>query len=134
MALDPLSALSVVASVVQFVDFASKLVSKGVQVYNSVDGALIENVEVEHATERLIELSDRLRTSLHPGLQVAVSDSDQVLETICKRCAVVSSELIAHLEKLKVPTGEQHGKWRSYRKALKSVWSKEDLDAIAHKL
>ena len=63
MPLDPLSALSVAASVVQFLDFGNKIVSKGIQAYKSNDGALIENAEIEEATQRLAQLS---KFSKHP--------------------------------------------------------------------
>lgn len=134
MPLDPLSALSVAASVVQFLDFSSKIVSKGVQAYKSSDGALIDNAEIEEATQRLAQLSKTLETSMVPGQGGVLSDTDQQLATICKSCVSVSSELIIYLEKLKVPNGQQHRKLTSFRKALKSVWSAADLDRTVHRL
>ena len=60
MPLDPLSALSVVASVFQVVDFASSIISKGKYLYKSSDGALRENAEAETVTVRLRELTENI--------------------------------------------------------------------------
>lgn len=132
--MDPLSALSIAAAVVQFVDFGSKLVSKGVQLYNSVDGVLVENADIERAMDRLSLLTGGLKTSLTPGPQSSISESDRLLQTICKSCLDISDELRTQLEKLKVPANTSHRKWKSFRKALKSVWSKESVDGLARKL
>ncbi|PMD20004.1 hypothetical protein NA56DRAFT_705245 [Hyaloscypha hepaticicola] len=134
MPLDPLSALSVVASVVQFLDFSNKIVSKGVQAYKSSDGALIENAQIEEATQRLAQLSKNLETSMVSDQGGVLSDTDQQLATICQSCVSVTSELITYLEKLKIPNWQQHRKWTSFRKALKSVWSTADLDRTVHRL
>jgi len=59
--MDPLSALGVAASVAQFVQFASSLVSKSREIY--VHGASLDHVECESATKRLVELTANIRTS-----------------------------------------------------------------------
>jgi hypothetical protein len=46
--MDPLTALSVAACVVQFVDYGTKLLSKGRELYKSADGALWENSPGDH--------------------------------------------------------------------------------------
>ncbi len=65
MPLDPLSALSVAAAVVQFVDFSAKIVSKGKQLYKSPGGVLRENEQTETVTKRLQNLAQNLKTSLN---------------------------------------------------------------------
>jgi hypothetical protein len=44
-AMDGLSALSVAASVAQFIEFGHSIVSKSNEIYNSAHGASIQNVE-----------------------------------------------------------------------------------------
>ncbi|PVH84734.1 hypothetical protein DL98DRAFT_584281 [Cadophora sp. DSE1049] len=51
--MEAFAALGLAAAVIQFVDFSSKLVSKGQQLYHSTDGALLENTEMEEASKRL---------------------------------------------------------------------------------
>jgi hypothetical protein len=63
MALETLATISFVANIVQFIDFCSKVLSKPQQVYQSADGALSENIDTEHVTNHLVELSTALQTS-----------------------------------------------------------------------
>lgn len=174
MPLDPLSALSVAASVVQFVDFARKIVSKGKQLYKSPGGALRENEQTETATKRLQDLILKLKDSFNtPGTQRdppqspvpwAAEESEDAkelserqdrqrrerqeylqqeeeekerdlrLQEIYNECAAVSAELLKHLRDIKVPKGQEHRQWRSFRQALKSVWSKDGVDDMARRL
>lgn len=46
MVLDPVSALGIAANVLQFVDVASKVVSRSTQYYKSFDGSLLEYAEL----------------------------------------------------------------------------------------
>ncbi|PMD58378.1 uncharacterized protein K444DRAFT_563688, partial [Hyaloscypha bicolor E] len=136
--MDPLSALSVAAAVIQFVDYGAGIVSKGTQLYKSVDGALGENIELETASIRLQQLSSGVQGSLSQARRDSTQGSptqvDQDLETICKECVTVSKELVDKLETLKVPGDHRYKKWKSFRQALKSVWSKEKIEAIAKRL
>ena len=50
--LDPLSALPIGASVVQFVDFAYKIVLKGRELYDSPNRAIYNNEETETIAKR----------------------------------------------------------------------------------
>jgi hypothetical protein len=174
MPLDPLSALSVAASVVQFVDFAGKIVSKGKELYTSPSGALSENEWTETVTKRLQALTHNLHKSLYiaseprPEVQAPVpwvaAESENVdelslrqerqwqarkeylqqveeekqrklsLQQICTEFARISDELLKHLRDLKVPKGQEHRKWKSFRHALKFVWSKSGVDEMARRL
>ncbi len=143
MPLDPLSALSVAASVVQFVDFAGKIVSKGKDIYESSDGALQENLSTETVTVRLREKILALESSRRWAKQITVrpekahqeaAQRDQRLDEICKDCSNLSKNLLHQLGELKVPKGSEHRRWKSFRQALKSVWSKDEIDAISARL
>jgi hypothetical protein len=126
--MDPFSALSAAASVVQFLDYGIRVMSKSRELYTAVDGALSANVEIEEASARLQGLSRAL------SLQGSLDETDAALDTICKECIVVSKDFISALEKLKVPDGEKHKKWQSFRLALKSVLGKEKIDEMADRL
>jgi hypothetical protein len=136
--MDPLSALSVAAAVVQLVDYGAGIVSKGTQLYKSVDGALGENIELETASIRLQQLSSGMQGSLsqarRDNTQGSPAQVDQHLEAMCNECVTVSQELVDKLETLKVPGDHPYKKWKSFRQALKSVWSKEKIEAIAERL
>ncbi|KAE8446759.1 hypothetical protein EG329_011664 [Mollisiaceae sp. DMI_Dod_QoI] len=129
--MDPLSALSLAATLVQLVDFTSKIVSKGYHIYNDTDQALPQNVALEYLVTDLQNLNARLHH--HDRLSCATRD-EQALEDLSASCAVLADELVSRLNKLKVADDAKHRKWKSFRQALKSVWSKEELDAMAAKL
>ncbi|TGO12244.1 hypothetical protein BTUL_0092g00440 [Botrytis tulipae] len=71
--MDPITALGVAAAVIQFFDYDTGLVSKGREIYKS--GELEANVELGEATNRLQNLIEPLRGSLHSGIQNAPSPS-----------------------------------------------------------
>jgi hypothetical protein len=153
MVLDPISALSVAAAAVQFVQFSSQLVSKGRHIYHSSHGAAEENEIAETVTLRLQELTQRLaKASIEAKAsnQTVASDNAHLrlndqgssemqehherVHSICKECETLSNTLLDRLHKLKIPTGSEHRRWKSFRHALKDVWSKADLDRMSERL
>ncbi|KAE9368295.1 hypothetical protein N431DRAFT_493784 [Stipitochalara longipes BDJ] len=131
--MDPLSALSIAASVVQFVQFSASLVSKTHEIYTSNEGTLSANVQAEAATKLLIDLVDKLRDP--PVTDCSFPPAEfQALGDICNECVGISNELLARLDKLRVQDSHNHRKWKSFRQALKSVWSKDGIEAIRKRL
>jgi hypothetical protein len=61
MVLDPMSAVSLAATIVQFVDFSSKIVSKGYHLYKSADGVLPENERLRYVITDLKSLNSKLQ-------------------------------------------------------------------------
>ena len=134
--MDGLSALSVAASVAQFLEFGCSLVSKSKEIYHSVDGALPRNISAEDATRRLIELSEVIKSGLvldshQPDLASKVDDA---LRSICDGCIAASETLLSKLDKLKVQNGQGMRRFKSVRQALKSVWSQKSVDELAERL
>ena len=130
-AMDPLSALSLAATLVQLVDFVSKIVSKGYHIYNATDRALPQDAALEYIVTDLQNLNARLKH--HDRLSCATKD-EQALEDLSTSCTVLANEVVSRLNRLKVAGDIKHRKWKSFRQALKSVWSKEELDFMATKL
>lgn len=62
MPLDPLSALSVAAAVVQFIDFARTIVCRSKEIYRVTNGILPEESDAKSAAERLADLAQELET------------------------------------------------------------------------
>jgi hypothetical protein len=139
--MDGLSALSVAASVAQFIEFGASLVSKSKEIYHSADGLPIQQLEAATAAKRLVILSERIKTArqleharTEESFREDGSADEQALEAICDGCISVSKQLILKLEKLKVNDARKHRKFKSFRQALKSVWSKQAVDEIAGRL
>jgi hypothetical protein len=123
--MEALAVIGLVGNIVQFVDFGSKLISKSIQLYQSSDGVLTENINMETATNHLFRLNNKLENA-------ANSTGDKALQALCKSCGTVADELLGALDKLKVH--EEKKKWKSMRKALRSLWSKEKIQEIEKQL
>ncbi|KAF2647570.1 hypothetical protein K491DRAFT_643854, partial [Lophiostoma macrostomum CBS 122681] len=137
--IDPISALSVAAAAVQFVDFSRKLVCKSKELYNSLDGVLRDNEKTETVTMRLKGMAQELQPPRKSVRSVASGKASTPktsarLQSICTECNEVSDELVDHLRRLRVPDGSVGRKWKSFRQALKSVWSKKEIDRMAQRL
>jgi hypothetical protein len=67
--MDPLSAVGLAASIVQFVSFAHEIVSLGKEVYKSPTGVRQESAEIEAMLKDLSQLHQSLRWEwgLDPG-------------------------------------------------------------------
>ena len=130
--MDGLSVLSVAANVAQFIEFTCSLLTKSKEIYTSAHGAPIQQVEMEAAIKRLIELSERIKTA--PPRKRGSIAQDQVLTSICQGCITISIQLLAKLNKLKIEDGVKHRGYKSFRQALKSVWARGSIDEMAARL
>jgi hypothetical protein len=124
--MDPLTVIGLVGNIVQFVDFTSKLLSKAGEVYRSADGALVENTDLEIVANDLISLC----SPRNPN--TTIPSDNPALDALWSKCEEVGKELLEALAKLKIQG--QKTKWKSFRKALKSVWSKEEIEALLKRL
>ena len=133
MVLEALGALSLASSIVQFVDFTSKLISKGNQFYKSNDGALEENNELQVIANNLGRLSKGLdeaaRTYTASG---PLNDEGIALQKVAVDCQKIAKDFSTALDELKV-LGTQN-RWKSFRKAVKLYWSKETIDNMLQRL
>ena len=123
--METLAIIGLVGNIVQFVDFSGKLISKSTELYQSSEGALAENIDTETATNHLVWLNSKLQNA-------ATTTGDSALESLCKSCGTAADELLAALDKVKVK-GKQD-KWKSIRKSLQSVWSKEKIEELERRL
>ena len=121
--MDPITAVGFAATVVQLVDYSTKLVSKSREFYLSGSGVLVENSHIEKATDDLLKLNAHLKKSI---------TNDPDLQGICDVCTDAAGELLVALSKVKV---DGKGKiWQSFRKALRSIWSKDKLQELENRL
>ena len=115
----------------QFVDFSRIIVCKSRDIYLSATGTLRENKGTETDTMRLTELVRRFEES--PAI-LPTHNTNPRLQTVCTDCTSIATELLHCLHRLEVPKDAKFRKWKSFRHALKSEWSKKKIDGIASKL
>ena len=131
MVLDPLSAVSLVVNIFDLINHSINVVSKAREVHQF--GADNETVDVEATTKDLAELTAKLQQNKPPDESEEPPESnDPALDSICQGCGDVAQELLDALAKVTVEG--KSSKWKSTRKALRSVWSKEKIYAIEKRL
>ncbi|KAE8441140.1 hypothetical protein EG329_005823 [Mollisiaceae sp. DMI_Dod_QoI] len=121
--MDPVTCLGIVSAVVQFVDFGTKLVSEGKELYRSANGASKENIELEKIAADLSLMSGKL--SLPAAPHQLFSKDEIELRGIAASCHQVTNELLSMLIGMKLSS--THPKWQSFRRALRSVLKKEEI-------
>ncbi|KAF8850535.1 hypothetical protein BDZ45DRAFT_696655 [Acephala macrosclerotiorum] len=131
--MDPLTALSLAGTIVQFVDFGSKLVSRSQELYRSSNGSLTVNEELDLVTQTLLKIVAKLqRPQGSEVLTGSGADDYSSLVELCCSCTQVAEDIIAKLENLKI-TGKPR-RWRTLKHAIKSCWTEKDLDALFKRL
>ena len=120
-----LAVIGLVGNIVQFVDFSGKLLSKSIELYRSYDGSLAENVDIETTAKHLAVLNKKLKDD-------ASTVGDESLQNLSRSCQKAAIDLLVALDKVKVKNRQQ--KWESIRKALRSVWSKEEIRELEQRL
>jgi len=131
--LDPLTAVSLAAAIVQFVDFSGKLFSETKELYGSAEGTLIRNKELREITTDLKQLCNNLGPA-QQGIAAAKAPTpdEEALLQLSNSCRSIADELLAALEDLRVKAG--HQKWESFKQALRSALKKEKIASIKTRL
>jgi len=108
--MDPFTAIGLASSIVQFVDYGTRLLCDAREIYTSVSGSTDENKSIETVTAEMKALSAKL--SLPPAS--AQTEDEKALRRIATECESVSSEILSLLAKIRSPNPKSK---------LRSVWS-----------
>jgi hypothetical protein len=123
--MEVLAAIGLVGNIVQFVDFSSKLVSRIAELYQSTEGALADDVDLEAVTNDLALLSVKLQSQ-------GQTEESPALERLSKSCNEVATDLLTALNKVKV--NGKHQKRESIWKALRRMWSRDEISKLERRL
>jgi len=126
--MDPLSALSVAAAVVQFLDFGGSILASTFAIYkssNKGDGTK----DITSITTRLITLNSDLKRSV--GFTPA-SQIDEDIVILCQQCNKAADDLLDALRQLN--SASNTNLWNSFKIALRTVWSQGEIDALQSRL
>ncbi|KAF2263129.1 hypothetical protein CC78DRAFT_497371 [Lojkania enalia] len=129
--MEPLSALAVATSVVQFVDFAGKLLSGSTRLYKSADGRFEDHADLHTITQTLSKLSGDLQ---RPPKYDSPSQHIQELRDLCRDASLVAEELIEKLNSIKLQSDKSRTRWRSGLQALRSLLVQERIDNLQERV
>ena len=128
--MDPLSAFSTAAAVVQFVDFGYRLVKGAHELYTSPVGQKSEYIELSVVSQDLSNLADAVKAKLGEN----AGPPEEVLR-ICRECASTNDELQQILRKLKAQGDTKFALAAdSWRVALRQATTAGDIEKLADRL
>jgi tetratricopeptide (TPR) repeat protein len=123
--MEALAVVSLVGNIIQFLDFATELVSKSAQIHQSTTGAAASTADTETAAQHLLLLIANVK----PTSGVAQDDG---FADLCVSCQHVAEELLSALTKVKAKNTSS--KWESVRKALRTIWSSDEIAELERRL
>jgi len=130
--MDPFSALGLAGNIVQFVDFSSKLISAGVEIYKSTDGISQRNMELIEVFEDLNSITEALNEGSTNKNKRGYSKDEIALMDIALKCKVLADKLLETLRSLAVKRPGK--KWQTVRQALRSMWKEKDIQDMQTRL
>ena len=126
-------AFSIAANVIQFVDFACKVLNTGHQMYKFQNDSTQENRELEYLGADLKKVAESLDASLGDSqLHHNLSPDESQLQQLAEHCKTICVELLEALEKLR--GSGQPRKWRTLLVALKSVCGEGKIEALQRRI
>ncbi|KAI9658401.1 MAG: hypothetical protein M1821_002534 [Bathelium mastoideum] len=132
--MEAIAALGIASNIIQFVDFGLKVVSKGNRIYRSNDGSLAEYNDLELVTNDLLILQKGIEQSLEaPSLNDSDEDDDkEAMKALLLASDKAAIDLLQHLNMAKAQG--RFRRWKSLRQALKSIWSKKEIEELSSRL
>jgi hypothetical protein len=146
--MDPLTALGLVGNVVQFVDFALKLISTGAEISGSARGATEGTLELEKVCNTLntftlklgLEESGQNRIADSPEGDGALADNGETkkhvmaLEEIAVDCRTVCGQLLNIVKGLRVNKGNSNTRIKSFAAAIKTTRAGKKISGLEERL
>jgi hypothetical protein len=123
--LDPLSAIGLASAIVQFVDFSSKLVLEGYELYEK--GSIARNDEIQLIAEDLKGLTAGLAKS---QTQHAHADEKEMQKLACT-CQSLADELLTVLKTLHP---QKQNSLATFRVAIRSARKKGKVEDMGKRL
>ncbi|KAK0105691.1 hypothetical protein ONS95_004218 [Cadophora gregata] len=126
---DPFSIVGSAAAILQFSEFAGKVIYTACDLYSSVSGHTRTNEGTEKVTLTLQDLLCSLQTqhgSGHPAGQ------DVAFAELINRCRFLGNKLLLILKKIRTRKG--HSLRESLKSGMMTVWKKSEMDDLRREL
>lgn len=138
--MDPLTALSVAGNVIQFVDFSTKLLSQGYELYKSVGGKLKADEELELIASDLSGLVKKFQEAniqSSPPVCLATptpgGNPVPVLQRICDEAIKIAGDLHIKLKKVQIDKSKnRYGE--TFKRVWMRLWSQKEIDEMVGRL
>ncbi|CAI6339389.1 unnamed protein product [Periconia digitata] len=130
--MEPLSAFGLAAGILQIIDFSTRLLSTGQQLYQ--DGSTVQNSEFTLIADDLSSMNDKIKSWARPDQSVSgpLAKENQALETLADEIAKIVGELNRVL--LRVRRKGEATIFKSFKQAVSTMWNKSKIDEIMQRL
>ena len=132
--MEALAILSIASNVAQFVELASKLISRGARYYQSSSNGGVHHAELDAAATHLARLNEKIKVTLQQsGCRSRVNNpAQQGLWEANAQCHKIAEEMLHALRRLPRPGG--HRGWSTIRQAFMAIWSEEEIESLSKRL
>ncbi|CZR54072.1 uncharacterized protein PAC_03955 [Phialocephala subalpina] len=147
--LDPVSTLSVVGTVIQLIDFGTKVATETLSLARHDGGSSSVPTELTTVTTELQKICTKLGQTMQPGVLSTTREAS--LAKLCDAANVLANELLTKLQGLKAEGEDEEEneeskkktgkfkkgkvrKWKSFQQAVKTVWNKEAIMSLSRRL
>lgn len=130
--MDPLSALSIAAAVVQFLDFGAKLVGTSLEVYRSAEGATEQNLETEYLVEHTRDLTARLKSAQQWRGSKDLKHDDAKLLDLAQKSHSLASDLAGLVISLR--SHNHHTSWDAIKQTIRIKYSEHTITSLKARL
>ncbi|RFU79029.1 hypothetical protein TARUN_3158 [Trichoderma arundinaceum] len=133
--MDALGAISLAGNVVQFVEYAIIAVAKAAEIFNSADGRLREDAELELIVNDVKSSFQSVHPSEDTGNKVSVSDKD--LNHLIEKCDLVADDIMTILETCRLKVKQTRATtdfFQAFGKASKSLSKQPELRELRGRL
>lgn len=133
--MDPLTALSLGANILQFIEFSYRIIGTAREIEESKSNMTVDFADLETVTQTLTLLNSRVRYSTEkstPSSIAAASHASIDLSAACDDCDQVASELLDVLRRLR--SGDKSKTWTGLTQAFKMILSRDRVQALRDRL
>jgi len=132
--MDPLTALSLAGTVIQFVQFVSGLLSSAAKIHDSITGSTSDGDYLESISSRLADLSGSLLNKASGTRTTQGTDEEAAMVKAAMGCKNDCDRLVELLRKIRYK--QRHGPrwWSSFRTALLEVLNESEINTIRSRI
>ncbi|KAK4170920.1 hypothetical protein QBC36DRAFT_109837 [Triangularia setosa] len=142
--MDALAAIALSGNILQFVEFAIKLLRSSAELYSKED--LVKHATIRESISRMRDIANekitrcnefehkfRLAFAGQP-LPEEVRRNDALILNLCSQCQDIAQSIQDILEKLKVPSNSPSRGWQSLLAAIRTVLSEREIESHVARL
>ncbi|KAI0545230.1 hypothetical protein F4679DRAFT_485867 [Xylaria curta] len=136
--MDPISAVSLAGTVVQFVTFVQSILSKTSEIHNSALGKPADLANILSVYEHLQSFSAKFSSQSSQALHLASKNTDDELEisalvNILQATKADCDQILELVNKLNIKQGPSR-RWKSFKVALELVWNRTEIEELDKRL